>query len=168
MVDITLSVVLFIPLYYDIKYGIIPNCFILSLFLSGLIINIYLNGAAGIFITIGGFSLGLLIFLVPFLLGGLGAGDVKLVAAIGALKGAYFILWDSFFIAVIGGVISLFVLIKENKLGKVMKLFNKLIYLIPLDDLVKQDEAESFPYGLAIVFGTWVFLLSRALNIWSG
>ncbi|MFO7820345.1 MAG: prepilin peptidase [Halanaerobacter sp.] len=166
MVDITLSLILIIPLYFDIKYGIIPNYFIGGLMLAGLIINIYQSGLAGISTSSLGFVVGLFLFLIPFILRGLGAGDVKLVAAIGAVKGARFIFVNALVIAIVGGLISLFLLIKENRLGKITQLINKFIYRIPLDDLERQGDAQSFPYGVAIVVGTWSSLLLKVLNLW--
>lgn len=166
MVDITLSLILIIPLYFDIKHGIIPNYFIGGLMLAGLLINIYQSGLAGILTSSLGFVVGLLLFLIPFILRGLGAGDVKLVAAIGAVKGARFIFVNALVVAIVGGLISVLLLIKENRLGKITQLINKFIYRMPLDNLEEQGDGVSFPYGVAIVIGTWSSLLLKVLNLW--
>jgi prepilin peptidase CpaA len=102
--------------------------------------------------------LGLIIFLLPFILGGMGAGDVKLVAGIGAIKGAKFIFIDSLGIGVIGGIISLFIMLKH---GKLKDLIDKFIYRIPLKNLLNRQENDSFGYSIPIVLGTWLLLLFR-------
>ncbi|MGM0501112.1 MAG: A24 family peptidase [Bacillota bacterium] len=163
--DLILGLILVIPLYLDLKKGIIPNWFILLLTSAGLIINLYLRGLSGLLYSISGFGLGLFLFLLPFILGGLGAGDVKLVAAIGAVKGARFIFLDVLIIAVIGGLLAVLKLIRENNLGKITDLINKFIYRLPLDDLSQKKSSNVFPYGVAIVIGTWCYLVLNSLNI---
>ncbi|SJZ44676.1 A24 family peptidase [Selenihalanaerobacter shriftii] len=158
MLDIILGVILFIAMWIDIKKGIIPNWLNFSLILFGLIINLYLTGWTGLLFGMKGFLLGLAIFLLPFALGGLGAGDVKLVSAVGALKGAKFIFIDSVIIAIVGGIISLFILLKNKKIGK---FFYKLLYRLPLKDLSQKSKSDSFAYGVAIAVGTWITLWLR-------
>ena len=168
MLDFILALLLLIPLWFDVKEGIIPNYFILGLMICGLVFNIYAAGLSGLITSIFGFGLGLIIFLIPFILRGLGAGDVKLLAAIGAVKGPGFIVINVLVIAIVGGLISCLILLKQNRLGKITKLINKLIYQIPLDKLKqsKNKDNNSFPYGVAIVVGTWCSLLGSGLNIW--
>lgn len=166
MLDLVLALILFVPLWFDLQYGIIPNYFILILLSYALIINIYIAGIDGLITSISGFAVGLVLFLIPFILRGMGAGDVKLVAAIGAVKGAEFTFVNVLVIAIVGGLISLVILLKQEKLVKIAELFNKLRYLIPLESLEQQKDYNSFPYGVAIVIGTWCSLLLTVLNIW--
>ena len=49
-------------------------------------------------------------------MGGIGAGDVKLLAAIGAWKGTIFVLYTGVYGAIIGGLISLIILLRKNTL----------------------------------------------------
>ncbi|MBM7557197.1 A24 family peptidase [Halanaerobacter jeridensis] len=166
MLDLMLALILLVPLYFDIKEGIIPNYFIIMLLVVGLIINIYLTGFSGLLTSISGFLLALFLFLIPFIVRGLGAGDVKLIAAIGAVKGPGFIFINSLVVAIVGGLISVLILLKENKLEQITSLFNKLVYRIPLENLEQQKNVNSFPYGVAIVIGTWCSLLLSELNMW--
>lgn len=155
MVDILLGLIVAAAMVIDIKEQIIPNWLTFSLMLAGLLINLYLNGWFGLLFSLQGLGIGLSIFLIPFILGGLGAGDVKLVAGIGAVKGVKFIVVDSLAIAIVGGIISLFILIQEQKLGRMMQ---KLIYRLPFKDLAQQEGNDVFPYGVAVAFGTWYTL----------
>ncbi|ADL11780.1 peptidase A24A prepilin type IV [Acetohalobium arabaticum DSM 5501] len=156
--NILLGIILAVAMWIDIKDKIIPNWLTFSLMLLGLIINLSIDGWSGLLFSLQGLGVGLAIFLIPFVLGGLGAGDVKLVAGIGAVKGVKFVLLDSLVIAIVGGIISLFILIQEKKLGRMIK---KVIYRLPfksLSDREDQEGNDAFPYGVAVAFGTWYTL----------
>ena len=71
--------------YFDGRYRIIPNKLIAAIMAIGLATNVIISGWQGLVFSAAGFSAGLLILIIPFLLGGIGAGDVKLLAAIGCL-----------------------------------------------------------------------------------
>ena len=158
MLDMFLGLILAAALWIDVKEKIIPNWLTFSLILSGLIINLYLAGWSGLLFSLQGLGAGLGIFLIPFILGGLGAGDVKLIAGIGAVKGVNFVIVDSLIIALVGGVISLFILIRERKLGRMMQ---KIIYRLPFKSLSDQEGNDAFSYGLAVAVGTWFTLFLR-------
>lgn len=66
--------------------------------------------------SLAGLAAALLIYGLMHKYGGLGAGDVKLMAAVGAFKGFSFILFSSFYILCIGSVLGLFVLAARGKL----------------------------------------------------
>lgn len=59
----------------------------IPMMVSGVIYHTIVNGAEGLFGSVCGLIFGVIILLLPFLMGGLGAGDVKLLAAIGAWLG---------------------------------------------------------------------------------
>ena len=59
--------------------------------------------------SLAGWATGLAIFLPIFLLGGLGAGDVKLMACLGAWLGATLALWTAAYAALAGGVAAIIV-----------------------------------------------------------
>jgi prepilin peptidase CpaA len=67
------------------------------------------HGLAGLAHAVGGWATGLVIFLPLFLLGGLGAGDVKLMACIGAWLGPAQALWTALYAALAGGVAAIVV-----------------------------------------------------------
>lgn len=89
----------------------------------------------------------------------MGAGDVKLLAVIGAIKGPLFIFYTALGMALAGGIISLIILIYKRQL---INLFGRLLSGIKLlfatgGKVVAFDlnrEKIMFPYGLAIVAGT--------------
>jgi len=103
--------------------------------------------------TAAGFS----VFLVFYLLGGMGGGDVKLMAGFGALLGAVRLLEAALWAAAIGGVIALFALawrwFRKSVRGRAGA---------PLALSSEQQAREaSIPYAPAIALGVWLSLLSK-------
>jgi len=82
---------LLISLYTDIVERKIYNWTTIPAAVLGVILNFLADGAPGLKTSLMGLLTGLAVFLLPFLLGGMGAGDVKLMGAIGALKGPFFV-----------------------------------------------------------------------------
>jgi prepilin peptidase CpaA len=85
----------------------IPNALTLGGALAGLIYMSLSGGLSGAAFSLGGFGVGLAVFLIPFLLGGFGAGDVKLLAALGAWLGPADAVWLALYTGVAGGVMAL-------------------------------------------------------------
>ncbi|HTE52005.1 MAG TPA: prepilin peptidase [Kofleriaceae bacterium] len=72
----------------DARTGLIPNWLTLPPLLAALILHFITQGAGGLMLSLAG---ALVCGLVPYLLfrhGSMGGGDVKLLAALGALGGA--------------------------------------------------------------------------------
>ncbi len=105
---------------------------------------------------------GLLLFLPLYLFGAVGAGDAKLMSAVGAFVGAQAVLWVTVYTALIGGVMSIVTLIA---LGATRQSLNDLLsYLralsvrlagvgVPMPVYVPSSSAR-MPYALAIGAGT--------------
>ncbi|GHH97575.1 A24 family peptidase [Neobacillus kokaensis] len=162
-----LLVVLFFSLYTDIKSRKILNIVTLPTILIGLIYHISTTGFEGFLLSGKGFLVGLGLLLIPYLLEGMGAGDVKLMAAIGSLMGASFVFHSFIYTALIGGVIAILLIIKQRGFINLIKsFFYSIIFmrgnlgsiLNPKDE----HSSISFPYGVAIVLGTLCTL------VWGG
>jgi prepilin peptidase CpaA len=141
--SICLSIIISIALFTDLKSRKIPNYLTLGGALIGFIINGLTAGLSGIQASALGWILGLALLLIPFFLGGMGAGDVKLMAAIGAWMGTAFVLQAMLWTALVGGVIAGFYLLRQWRWMGVS--FFKIKTFIP--------------YGVAIFIGTVVELL---------
>lgn len=114
-------------IYWDVRHGRIPNLLNAAAILCGLLIGFVGNGTGGLASSIAGSLLGLSILLVPFLLKMVGGGDVKFLAAAGALVG-WRILWMSFLAgAAIGGVAGIVLIIFRDK--TLAKLKRRLILI---------------------------------------
>jgi prepilin peptidase CpaA len=91
---------------YDWKYRRIPNWLTLAGLVAGFSFHCYLGGWAGLLFAAKGFGLAALIYFVMYLLRGMGAGDVKLMAALGSIAGP--MSWLVLFLAtsILGAVVA--------------------------------------------------------------
>jgi prepilin peptidase CpaA len=91
---------------YDWRFRRIPNWLALAGLIAGFSCHCYLGGVAGLLIAAKGFGLATLIYFVLYMLRGMGAGDVKLMAALGSIAGP--MNWFLLFLAtsILGGVVA--------------------------------------------------------------
>ena len=166
METIILLAVLFVCLITDIKSRRILNIVTLPAIVIGFGYFVFTKGFDGFLYSGKGFLVGLGLLLIPYLLGGMGAGDVKLMAAIGALMGASFVFYSFIYTALIGGVIAILLIIKTNGFKNTLKsfLFNIVLFRSNLGSMLLAKDKKSsisFPYGVAITLGTFCTLLWR-------
>jgi prepilin peptidase CpaA len=93
----------------DLRTQRIPNVLTFGGALAGLVAHIALHGVNGAQTAVGGWLTGLVTFLPFFALGGMGGGDVKLLAALGAWLGAYETLYLALYSGIAGGVLAVVV-----------------------------------------------------------
>ena len=109
--------------------------------------------------SILGLLTGFLILFVPFVLGGIGAGDVKLLMALGAFLGAGAVIRIGLYGAVAGGLISTLILIRNYGMMQVTYRLSFLFTSIGNMQNRKVRRAQPqkkklyIPYGLAIFMG---------------
>jgi len=93
----------------DVRTRRIPNILTFGAAAAGLGAGAALNGTDGVLTASAGWGVGVAVFFIPFALGGLGAGDVKLMAALGAWLGPGDALWLGVHTALAGGVAAIVV-----------------------------------------------------------
>jgi prepilin peptidase CpaA len=153
-----------VAVFWDLKYRKIPNWLTFPAILAGLSINLIFNSRVWYFSVLG-LMVGFLVFSIPFGLGGIGAGDVKLLMALGAFLGAKTVVWIAIYGGIAGGLISLFEIFRQNGFTntkyRLLLVFtsiwhkgNRQISQIP-DPIPKLY----IPYGLAIFIGLMVSLV---------
>ena len=145
----------------------IPNLLTFPLALTGLVLNGIVGGWMGLAGAVVGLVLGLLIFLLFMALGAMGAGDVKLMAALGALLGVVHVFWIGLFTAAMGGVLVVLYSLGQRSLPRLANRTAALLKTAVLTGrLPKADELEAkredyMPYALAIALGVVAQFLYR-------
>ncbi|HET7656781.1 MAG TPA: prepilin peptidase [Bacillales bacterium] len=163
-VNVILLIVLFICAATDLKTRKIYNIVIFPGLLLACILRFLQDGWMDLGLAFLGFFVGAGILLIPYLLGGMGAGDVKLLALVGALKGTMFVFYTSFYMAVIGAILALGILIFRRGAFLRIKSITMFFYAwfnglkIPLF-VDKQSLTLTYPYGIAITAGAIICLV---------
>lgn len=91
---------------FDLSTRRIPNVLTFGASLVALTLCLVTEGLPGLGSSAAGWLIGCALFLPLFLLRGLGAGDVKLLAALGAWVGPSTIVWTALYGAIAGGVMA--------------------------------------------------------------
>jgi len=114
------------------------------------------NGWMGSLYALGGAVAGFSVFLIFYLLGGMGGGDVKLMAGFGALLGMQGIFWAALWTAGVGGMLALAVIAAKAVRRRVRSGLRK-----ENDGDKNGDQRESIPYAPAIALGVWLSLVPK-------
>jgi prepilin peptidase CpaA len=167
-VNVVLIALIVIAAVYDILYRRIPNWLTSGGVLAGVALNSFLyRGWLGLRLSLLGLAVGFGAYFVLYSLRAMGAGDVKLMAAIGALVGMRD--WFGIFMitAVIGGVAGLAMVAMRGRMKKT--LWNVGFILsemkhgrpayIGREELdVRSPKSVGLPHGAMIALGAIVFL----------
>jgi prepilin peptidase CpaA len=153
-----------LAMYSDLRWRKIPNCLTLPAIALGFVLNFLGNSWNGLIFAFFGVLLGMGLLMLPYLLGGMGGGDVKFMGALGALLGSYAILNVFLYTTLVGGAIAIVVAIANKSLVETFKkmwLFLKCIFLFraPLAGAGLFKKSIAIPYGLAIGTGTLLYLV---------
>src|SRR5580704_10848573 len=125
--QILLGILVAIAAVFDIRYRRIPNWLVLAGIIVGFAWNVYASGWSGLLRALEGLGLGFILYFPLYLIRARGAGDVKLLAAVGAVTGPGNCLWIFLLTAVLGGVIALILLMFR---GRVRKTFFNVAWII--------------------------------------
>ncbi len=103
---------------WDLRTRRIPNWLTGATAAAGLSIWIWQLGADGLVPWISGLAVGGALLLIPYVMGGIGAGDVKLIASLGAIGGVLFALHAGLAAALIGGLVAIGVMLARRGRGQ--------------------------------------------------
>ena len=149
--------------YYDVQYRRIPNAFVLATLIGGVLMNTVLNGVSGTLASLGGCALafGLMFFFHIF--GAMGAGDVKLFAAIGSVIGASLVGPTFLVVVLTGGALAVWTMIRAGAVRTTMfRVLQIFVGLLPGWQMprfgVPADRRHTIPYGVAITLGSLISL----------
>jgi len=115
---------------------------------GGVALQFAEQGWWGASMALAGAVGGMLVFLVFYVLGGMGGGDVKLMAGFGAILGPSLLLWAALWTAAAGGIFAL----------AALGFYRLRQWWLKRPPLAGED---SIPYAPAITVGAWLALLSR-------
>lgn len=155
-----LSVVLIIAAIIDMRTYRIPNLLTYPTMLIALVYHTVTNGLNGLIFSSSGLMVGMGLFSIPFFLGVMGAGDAKLMGAVGAVLGCRGVLNASLFTAVAGGVFALVLLLSHYKNFRFVaravetiqaSLTARCLIRVPL---AEKETKPKLYYGIAIATGT--------------
>ena len=146
-------------IYYDVRYRRIPNAFVLATLISGLTLNIAMGGLNGGLNSLGGCVLAFILMFMLHVFGAMGAGDVKLFAAIGSVIGAQLVLPTFVVVVLTGGVLALVSIVRSGVFTTTMhRVLQIFVGLLPGWQMPKftvpADRRLTIPYGVAITIGT--------------
>ena len=107
-------------IYHDVRYRRIPNPFVLATLITGLLLNVILGGLSGGLNSLGGCALAFVLMFMLHVFGAMGAGDVKLFAAIGSVIGAHLVLPTFITVVLTGGVLALVSVVRSGVFATTM------------------------------------------------
>lgn len=146
---------------WDLRCGRIPNWLTYTAIVLGLLSRTMLGGWRG---SLDGLAAGLIgggVFLIFFLVRGMGAGDVKLMTAVGVWSGLHHLAAVMIATALAGGVLALGLIVFHKRASRTLRnlgvlfRFHVLSGLTPHPEINLQNpQALRVPYALAIAAGT--------------
>ncbi|NOT25177.1 MAG: hypothetical protein HOP16_03645 [Acidobacteria bacterium] len=159
-------VVGFVACVTDLQSRRIPNVLTLGAAGAAFAVHATTGGVSGMAMSLGGWLLGVALFLPFFALGGMGAGDVKLLAAIGAWLGPRDVAWVAIYGSMAGGVMAVAVALASGYLRTaVSNVRNLVTYWVltgprPVPGItLEESKAPRLAYALPIFTG-------MAVTIW--
>jgi prepilin peptidase CpaA len=106
---------------FDLRTRRIPNALTFGATIAALLYHVATGGFGGLLHSGAGWLLGVAIFIAPFALRGLGGGDVKLIAALGAWLGPLQVVWLALYVGVAGGVMAIVVALGSGYLRRALQ-----------------------------------------------
>jgi len=163
---------------FDIRERRIPNLIVFPAVIIGLTLNLVLRGWEGLGFGLKGLAAGFALLFIPYMVGGMKAGDVKFLAAIGAFTGATDVFRALLATLLCYPLFAAVAVIKEKKLKLTWLRFRCLLlkflglfipgmrlYAMRLegrDD--KNLPSVTTPFGVAIAVGTLIAVFTNFLR----
>jgi prepilin peptidase CpaA len=161
-------IILAVATFTDLRSRRIPNWLVLPFLVAGVAVSGWLHGWHGIEQSLAGMALGAVLLGILFFMGGMGMGDVKLCAAIGAWIGPAQMGTALVLTGMAGGIMALCWAVAGGFVGELFSGAGELVFglkkrgLRPHPELVlKNPLTRKMPYAPAIALGTLVSFFSR-------
>lgn len=141
----------------DLRHRRIPNRLTFPAMGGGLLVHALGDGLPGLTWSAAGLALGAALFAIPVAMGGMGAGDLKLLAALGALGGPEFVFWCAIYASIVGGVMAVATLLIKRQLVPVV---GGAALAIAHQQLPRATSNLRLPYAVPIALGAVAALLA--------
>jgi prepilin peptidase CpaA len=142
----------------DLARRQIANWIPIAGLLAGFAWQIAQNGWRGGVYALAGAAAGFGVFLIFYLLGGMGGGDVKLMAGFGALLGTSRLLEAALWTAGVGGVLALVAVAWKSARRRIKGAAEIVDQTAGEAGVAERD---SIPYAPAITLGVWLSLVPK-------
>ncbi|MBY4675731.1 A24 family peptidase [Marinobacterium arenosum] len=156
---VLLLLILVVAVVADLRSHRIPNLLTLSAVVMGIGLQTYFLESRGLMAAVFGLMAGLVLFLPLYLKGAMGAGDVKLLAAIGCFVGPLAVLLAACFSLIAAVFYSLALMAVKGELFTTLRRYwtvFALRYYVPPGK--SEVAAQRIPFAAAIAAGTLVQL----------
>ena len=167
----TAAIFIAVCITLDVRTRRIPNLVTGSTMVLGTILNTAYSGGSGLAASLLGVFVPMTILLLPFAMGGIGGGDVKMMGALGALVGPRLALWGLVLGMILGGVIMMFHLARRGRLGEKVRATGAMVRaaaatgsVAPLHVTSESPGSVALPYSVPLGLGSLMVL--AALRVW--
>ncbi|MBB6487047.1 prepilin peptidase [Rhizobium lusitanum] len=149
----------------DHRRGFIPNALTYPCLLAGLALSLLHGGLVGLAIAVAGLLAAGFIFFVAFAAGSCGGGDVKLMAALGAILGLWPAIDVTLAAIMVGGVIAIVLMARRANIVEVLRSVGLFALLLPAGvknaaQLLAPKERHTLRFGIAAAGGLlWCLFL---------
>lgn len=161
--------------WIDYSQRRVPNWLNLALIVVGFVVQGCYFGWSGLATGLGGLATGFGLLIIPWLMRGMGAGDVKLMAAIGVWVGPLLTFYSFLLGAVIGGLAAVVMIVSTGRLRMACTNLGVILTKCSNPQLIFDEfgSAKSFgstsqllPYGVPLTGGTLVILAAKVFGWW--
>lgn len=152
----------------DWRWRRIPNWLTVPAFLVGIAVNTWAGGWTGTKSSLLGAGLGLGLLLPFVLIRSLGAGDWKLVGALGAMVGPSRLLSILFVSVLLAGVMAVVLIVWTRRVGQTLRNLWRILaaflsFHVPDPDLsLDNPQAAKIPFGVAVAVATICYTVQQA------
>lgn len=159
---------------YDLRERRVPNALALAGFLAGAGVQGATSGPPGLVLALAGAAVALVVYLPLYALRVLGGGDVKLMAALGAIAGPGH--WIRLFLctALLGAVLAVALTASRGRGAQLLKSLSRIVGSLgrgraPYADHAEMDvrnpQALRLPHAVTIACGTLAYLILYGAGI---
>lgn len=160
---------LILAVIWDVKRQRIPNFLTIPAALMGLTYHLWFEpDLGGFYFSAAGLVIGLMLLMIPFMLGGVGGGDIKLLGAAGAWLGpgstCIFFLYG----AIIGGLVAALTMVRHRSRNGFKDIRTNIVNILLTRECVSTSpEGVVFPYSIPLASGFFLYLILRDAGLFS-